>query len=362
MAAPCRWCWNSANSSWPAIGVADASDRRAVFTVIGTDFFPTADVGIIKLHYRAPPGTRIEETEKLVLDVERHIRQIIPASELHTINDMIGLPIYYNLALVPTDNVSGMDAEILIQLSEGHQPSVDYMREMRKQLPGAFPGSTFYFQTADIVSQVLNFGLSAPIDVQIQGADINKSYDIGRTLLASMEKIPGVVDAHVQQVMSYPGLKINVDRQRAAEVGLSQRDVANNMLTGPVLQLRRVAVLLPQSRQWRELFCGGADAAAAGLDRLPIDEHAHGRRRHGRRQPLSTAPGAPTLRLSDIANVAPATDMESINHYTVQRVIDVDANIDGRDLGAVAADIQTRHRQDQARPARHHRHHHPRPE
>src|SRR6478752_452016 len=117
-------------------------------SVIGMDFFPTADVGIIKLHYRAPPGTRIEQTERLVLDVERHIREIIPKTELHTINDMIGLPIYYNLALVPTDNVSGMDAEILIQLGEGHRPSVDYMREMRRRLPGAFPGSTFYFQTA----------------------------------------------------------------------------------------------------------------------------------------------------------------------------------------------------------------------
>ncbi|HTC83530.1 MAG TPA: efflux RND transporter permease subunit [Rhizomicrobium sp.] len=310
-----------------------------LFTVIGTDFFPTADVGIIKLHYRAPPGTRIEQTEKLVLDVERHIREIIPPAELHTINDMIGLPIYYNLALVPTDNVSGMDAEILIQLAEGHRPSVDFMREMRRQLPSTFPGSTFYFQTADIVSQVLNFGLAAPIDVQIQGADINKSYDIGKTLLASMEKVPGVADAHIQQVMIYPGLKINVDRQRAIEVGLSQRDVSNNMLTGlsssagvspsfwlsPVNGVNYfVAVQMPLPQvstvsQLMNMPMAGALAPA---------------------NPLSAAPGAPTLRLSDIASVAPYTDMESINHYTVQRVIDVDANIDGRDLGGVAADIQ----------------------
>ena len=310
-----------------------------LFTVIGTDFFPTADVGIIKLHYRAPPGTRIEQTEKLVLDVERHIREIIPPAELHTINDMIGLPIYYNLALVPTDNVSGMDAEILIQLAEGHRPSVDFMREMRRQLPSTFPGSTFYFQTADIVSQVLNFGLAAPIDVQVQGADINKSYDIGKTLLASMEKVPGVADAHIQQVMIYPGLKINVDRQRAIEVGLSQRDVSNNMLTGlsssagvspsfwlsPVNGVNYfVAVQMPLPQvstvsQLMNMPMAGALAPA---------------------NPLSAAPGAPTLRLSDIASVAPYTDMESINHYTVQRVIDVDANIDGRDLGGVAADIQ----------------------
>jgi multidrug efflux pump subunit AcrB len=310
-----------------------------LFTVIGTDFFPTADVGIIKLHYRSPPGTRIEQTEKLVLDVERHIREIIPANELHTINDMIGVPIYYNLALVPTDNVSGMDAEILIQLSEGHKPSAQYMREIRRRLPAVFPGSTFYFQTADIVSQVLNFGLAAPIDVQIQGADINASYDTGRKLLAAMEKIPGVADAHIQQVMTYPGLKINVDRQRAAEMGLSQRDVSNNMLTGlsssagvspsfwlsPVNGVNYfVAVQMPLPQV----------STVGQLMNMPMASPA------APANPLAAASGAPALRLSDIANVAPYTDMESINHYTVQRVIDVDANVDGRDLGGVAADIQ----------------------
>jgi multidrug efflux pump subunit AcrB len=307
-------------------------------TVIGTDFFPTADVGIIKLHYRAPPGTRIENTEKLVLDVERHIRQIIPPSELHTINDMIGVPLYYNLALVPTDNVSGMDAEILIQLNQGHRPSAQYMREMRHRLPGAFPGSIFYFQTADIVSQVLNFGLSAPLDVQIQGADIGASYDVGRKLLAEMEKIPGVADSHIQQVMSYPGLRINVDRQRAAEVGLAQRDVANNMLTGlsgsagvspsfwlsPVNGVNYfVSVQMPIPQV----------STVSQLMNMPMTAP-------GAPPTLSTAPGAPNLRLSDVASIAPYTDMESINHYTVQRVIDVNANVDGRDLGGVAADIQ----------------------
>jgi multidrug efflux pump subunit AcrB len=312
----------------------------ALFTSIGTDFFPTADVGIIKLHYRAPPGTRIEDTEKLVLDVERHIRQIIPASELHTINDMIGVPIYYNLALVPTDNVSGMDAEILIQLNQGHAPSVNYMRQMRAKLPPAFLGSTFYFQTADIVSQVLNFGLSAPIDVQIQGADINASYATGRKLLASLEKIPGIVDAHVQQVMSYPGLKIDVDRQRAAEVGLTQRDIANNMLTGlsssagvsPSFFLSPangvnylVAVQMPQPQI----------SSVSQLMNMPMSTP------NAPTNALSAAPGAPVMRLSDVASISPTTDMESINHYTVQRVIDLDANIDGRDLGGVASDIRT---------------------
>jgi multidrug efflux pump subunit AcrB len=310
-----------------------------VFTIIGTDFFPTADVGIIKLHYRAPPGTRIEETEKLVLEVEKYIRRIIPPGELKTINDMIGVPIYYNLALVPTDNVSGMDAEILIQLAEGHRPSADYMQAMRQKLPAAFPGSTLYFQTADIVSQVLNFGLAAPIDVQVQGADIYKSYDTARLLLAAMKKIPGVADAHIQQVMSYPGLRINVDRQRAIAVGLSQRDVANNMLTGlssssgvspsfflsPVNGVNyfvAVQMPLPQVSTVSQLM----NMPMAGPS-VPAN-------------PISATPGAPSLRLSDVAGVKPVADMESINHYMVQRVIDVDANVVGRDLGAVAADIQ----------------------
>jgi multidrug efflux pump subunit AcrB len=309
-------------------------------TTIGTDFFPTADVGIIKLHYRAPIGTRIENTEKLVLAVERRIRQIIPPSELGTINDMIGVPLYYNLAFVPTDNVAGMDAEILIQLNEGHRPSVEYMRAMRKALPPAFPGSTFYFQTADIVSQVLNFGLSAPIDVQIQSADINKSYDLARKLLGSVATIPGVVDSHILQVMSYPDLHVDVDRQRAAEVGVNQSQVANNLLTAltssanvsPSFYLSPqngvnyvVAVQMPLEQV----------SSVSQLMNMPIT--APGTPLN----PVSASPGAPVTRLSDIASVAPATDMESINHYTVQRVIDVDANLDGRDLGAVTADIRS---------------------
>jgi multidrug efflux pump subunit AcrB len=310
-----------------------------LFTVIGTDFFPTADVGIIKLHYRAPTGTRIENTERLVLDVERHIRQIIPPAELHTINDMIGLPINYNLAFVPTDNVGGMDAEILIQLNPGHKPSVDYMRQMRAELPSAFPGSIFYFQTADIVSQVLNFGLSAPIDVQIQGTDVEGSYAVGQSLLKYLERIPGVADPHIRQVTSYPGLKVSVDRQRAAEMGLSQRDIANNMLTGlsssvgiapsfflsplnGVNYFVAVQMPLPQISSVSELMNMPMVAPGAPANAL------------------ATAPGAPTVRLSDVADIAPVTDMESINHYTVQRVIDVDANIDGRDLGSVASDIR----------------------
>src|SRR4051794_10123978 len=161
---------------------------------LGMDFFPSADVGLIKLHFRAPPGTRLEETEKLVLQVEDAVRKIIPEEELDTVNDTVGVPSSFNLAFVPSDNVGNMDAEILISLKHGHHPTIGYMRAIRRELPAQFPSSLFYFQTADIVSQVLNFGLPAPIDVQIQDVNFERSYVLAQRLLQRMKTIPGVAD------------------------------------------------------------------------------------------------------------------------------------------------------------------------
>src|SRR6185437_1111601 len=199
-------------------------------TTVGTDFFPTADVVIIKLHYRAPIGTRLEETERLILQVDDKIRHIIPAEALGTISDVTGVPFSYNHAIVPSDNVSSADAEITIQLKGEHRPSADYIHQIRAELPKAFPGSQFYFQNGDIVSQVLNFGLSAPIDVQIQAQNFEQAQALARQVLLAMQKIPGVADPHIVQILNYPSLQVNVDRLKAAELGLSQRDVSNNML------------------------------------------------------------------------------------------------------------------------------------
>jgi multidrug efflux pump subunit AcrB len=198
--------------------------------IIGTDFFPATDSGMMKLHFRAPSGTRIEETEKIVDAAETRIEKIIPAAELRTINDMIGVPVSFNLAFVNTDNASGMDAEILISLAEGHKPTVGYMKKIRKDLNDHFPGCTIYFQSADIVSQVLNFGLSAPVDVQIQFADYNKSYEYARKIRDRIRAIPGVEDVAIKQVLDYPTLNVDVDRVRAAQLGLTQRDIANDVL------------------------------------------------------------------------------------------------------------------------------------
>ncbi|MEA2744885.1 MAG: hypothetical protein QOG25_3256, partial [Acetobacteraceae bacterium] len=312
----------------------------AVAGTIGLDFFPSADVGLIKMHYRAPPGTRIEETERQVLQVEEAVRRIIPAAELDTVNDTVGVPSSFNLAFVPSDNVGAMDAEILISLKPGHHPTNDYIRAIRAKVPPQFPGSLVYFQTADIVSQVLNFGLPAPIDVQIQDVNFDRSYGLAQQLVQRMKTIPGVADAHIVQVLNYPGLQIDVDRMRAAKLRVSQRDVANNMLTSlsssvlvsPNFFLNpqnnvnySVAVQTPlsQIKTLDDLMATPVNAPVASATADP-----------------AALPSAPVMRLGDVATAYPRSSLESVNHYTVQRELDIAANVDGRDLGATAADIQ----------------------
>lgn len=198
--------------------------------VIGLDFFPHVDAGLMKLHFRAPIGTRIEETEALVADVEQHIRATVPPNELETIDDNIGLPIFYNLAFVRTENVGGMDADILVQLEPKHAPTSTYEARLRDDLARSFPGSQAWFEPADIVSQVLNFGTAAPIDVQIEGDDLERTYDLALDLASKLRRIPGTADVRVPQVLDYPALRVNVDRARAIQVGLDEQQVANNLL------------------------------------------------------------------------------------------------------------------------------------
>jgi multidrug efflux pump subunit AcrB len=313
----------------------------ALATRLGMDFFPSADVGLIKLHYRAPAGTRIEQTEKLVLQVEDRIRQLIPADELDTINDNVGIPSSFNLAFVPSDNVGSMDAEILISLKSEHHPTIGYIRAIRSHLPDEFPGSIFYFQTADIVSQVLNFGLSAPVDIQIQDVNFERGYGLSQQLLQKLRLIPGVADPHLVQVLNYPSLQVDVDRLRAIKLGLGQRDVANNMLTtlsssslvAPNFFLNpqnnvnyNVSVQTPI-----EQINSVADLLNTAVSK-PDTSGVTG---------PTTLPSAPVMRLADVAAISPRSSLESVNHYTVQRVIDIAANVDGRDLGSTAAEIQT---------------------
>ncbi len=317
--------------------------------LVGTDFFPRTDAGLMKMHVRAPAGTRIEETERLVLDVERTIREVVPREELATINDMIGLPVSYNLAFVQTDNVNEMDAEVLVQLAAGHAPTDRYVRALRARLPEAFPAVTFYFQPADIVSQVLDFGLSAPIDVQIEGNDLGASYVLARRLRDELRQVPGAVDVHVKQELSYPTLKVDVDREKAAGVGLTQRDVANDaivalsssLLVSPSYYLNpannvnySVVVRVPTEK---------LDSVEALLG-LPISPPTASLSP----PPASTPddPGArpesPTQTLGSLATVHLEGRPSEVSHYTVQRVLDVTAGVEGRDLGGVAAEIRAK--------------------
>jgi multidrug efflux pump subunit AcrB len=326
-----------------AAGAIAIASLGLVF-VVGTDFFPSVDAGLMKLHFRAPVGSRIERTEELVGEVENGIRAIVPKDEIETINAMIGIPISYNLAFVQTDNVSAMDAEILVALKPDHAPTAGYMRRIRAMLTHDFPGASAYFQPADIVSQVLNFGLSSPIDLQVESADLQKGYEIARRLRDGVAEVAGTADAHIVQVIDYPALKVDVDRLRAAQAGIAQRDVANNLLVSlsssglvapsyflnPHNNVNYFVVVktpLPQLASVDQVM---ATPLTTGT---PLVNNSAG-------PGPAAVPEAPTQMLSGIAEVHPGGSPEQINHYTVQRVIDVGANVEGRDLGNVAADIQ----------------------
>jgi multidrug efflux pump subunit AcrB len=313
--------------------------------VVGTDFFPQVDTGLMKLHVRGPPGTRIERTEELTGQLEQRIRQIIPAEELETINDMIGLPLYYNLAFVQTDNVGGMDAEILISLKQQHHPTARYMRQIRQMVDQEFPGVTAYFQPADIVSQVLNFGLAAAIDVQVEYPNLQASFPYARRLRDAIREVPGTTDVHIAQVLDYPTLMLEVDRERAARLGLTQRDVANNVLislsssslVAPSFFLNplnnvnyTVVVKTPLSRV----------ESVSDLLSTPMTNAASPLQQPEQAAIPSALPEPPAQRLNNLVELYPEVTPSQLNHYTVQRVLDVTARVDGRDLGSVASDIQ----------------------
>jgi multidrug efflux pump subunit AcrB len=312
--------------------------------VVGTDFFPSTDVGLMKLHFRSPSGTRIEETERLVDQAEAHIQQIIPADELNTINDMIGIPAFFNLGFVGTDNTGSMDADILVSLKEKHRPTVGYMKKIREDLQEHFPGCSVYFQPADIVSQVLNFGLSAPIDIQIQYPDYNKSWEYARTLRDGMRQIPGAQDVNIKQVLDYPTLKLNVDRVRAGQMGLTQRDVANDML----IALSSSGTVSPSyyiNPQNNVNYLVAVKVPTENLNSVqslmatPLTPATNSLTSNPTGAPMDL-PGSQTQTLGNIASVSTENRYNLINHYTVQRVMDITANVEGRDLGSVSKAIE----------------------
>lgn len=319
--------------------------------VIGQDFFPNSDTGLMKLHVRAQSGSRIEETEKLVAQIEEKIRTIIPEDELETINSVIGVPVFYNLAFVPTDNVNGADAEIFIALKKEHHPTDLYRQRIRQGVIDDFPSIVANFQPADIITQVLNFGLSAPIDVQIEGRDLSQSYAIGQKLMQKMRAVPGLTDVTMKQVFDYPALRMNVDRVKAAQMGVSQRDVANSMLialsgsstvapsfylnpTNNVTYPISVKVPLQRLASVSDLMgvtvtsSTGVGATASTLSGVAPPP-----------SPLQT-PQSQTQRMGNLVTLQSMAEMNSVSHVNVQRVLNVTANVEGRDLKSVSTALE----------------------
>jgi len=338
--------------------------------LIGSDFFPTVDSGQMRLHAQAPAGTRIEQTELIFAAIEREIRQVIPSREIDTIIDNIGIPNSgFNLAFGDSAVIGTGDGDILISLKEGdHGPTADYVVSLRKRLNQMFPDVVFFFEAANITNQILNFGLPAAIDVQVVGRDATANYAIARNLSEKISHIPGAADVHIHQVVDYPEIRLNVDRTKAGQFGLTQRDVSNSLLislssSGQVAPAQwmnwtngvnyQVAVQTPQYKM------NSVDA----LLRTPIAAPQASVASHTADSPAGSsnlsnssigaapsqasaaygnpgmASGNPQL-LSNLAGVERGVAPEIVNHYNVQPLFDVYANIDRRDLGSVGSAVE----------------------
>jgi multidrug efflux pump subunit AcrB len=298
--------------------------------LLGTDLFPTVDAGQIRLHLRAPIGTRVEETAAVCDRVEQSLRRQISPDDLSGISDNIGFPNSgINVTLGNSGVIGTSDAEILISLTPDHRTTpVDYMRKLRQTLPREFPGTDFYFQPADIVSQVLNFGLPAPIDVQLTGPNVRQNFILARTLLPRLQAVPGAVDVHIQQSFDQPQLNITVDRTKAEEVGMTQTVVANNALvslsnsftTAPNFWVSpqgvtyNVATQTPQYRMDSYSALRGMPVIGGGVN--------------------------PQAQLLDnLATISRDAGPDVASQYDIQNVIDIYATPQDRDLGGVSGDV-----------------------
>jgi CzcA family heavy metal efflux pump len=321
------------NFSLACVAILILSSLAMLF-VVGQDFFPSIDAGMMSLHVRMPTGTRVEHTELMVDNIERTIRTVVPADELQGISDNIGLPISYDLAFYQTDSIGPQDADLLIQLKPDHRPTALYQQKIRKLLSRQYPNVTAYFQAADIVSQVLNFGLPAAIDAQINGNNLQSDYDIALRLKDKMSLIPGISDLRIAEPQDYPTFGVNVDRDKALQLGITQQQVASSMLS------TLSGAMLLQPNFWLDPKSGVNYSVVSQAPQHLFDSVAT-----LSNIPLSTPPsatgtqGQPQL-LGNLSTITHGWDPAVVAHYTVQRVIDVDAAVQGRDLGSVASAVQ----------------------
>jgi multidrug efflux pump subunit AcrB len=306
-----------------------------LFPFVGRDFFPTVDAGQLRLHVRCPPGTRIEETENRFARVEDEIRKIIPQKELATVLDNMGIPnSSINLSLSDGSVMSPADGEILISLNENHRPTAEYMRTLRKELPRKFPDLTFFFAPSDIVTQVLNFGISAPVDIQVAGpvASNPKNLAVAELIKKDVASIPGVVDVRMQQVPRTPDIRVNVDRTLASQLGVTQRDVAGDVLvslsssnqTAPNFWVN------PQNGVNYSIYVQTPQYklnTLNGLDNTPI-------------VPSGVTRAEDTQLLANLATITRSYSPTNITHYNVRPSFDVLLGVQGTDLGKAADAIE----------------------
>ncbi|WP_414439270.1 efflux RND transporter permease subunit [Burkholderia sp. 22PA0106] len=299
--------------------------------VLGRDFFPSVDAGNIRLHMRAQTGIRIEETARLADQVEKVVREVVPADQLETIVDNLGLPSSgINLSYSNAGTIGTLDGEIMIALKEGHPPANGYVETLRRVLPERFPGVEFFFQPSDIVTQILNFGQPAAIDVQLQGNDASSNMAIASRLLKRVRTVPGAVDAHILQRIDEPTLTAYMDRTRMQELNLSAQNVAQNML-----------ISLAGTSQTTPTFWVNPQTGV----QYPLTIQTPQYQIHSVGDLLSTpiaasgAPGTPYQLLANLAELKRGVDPAVVTHYNIRPVTDLYVSVDGRDLGGVASDI-----------------------
>jgi multidrug efflux pump subunit AcrB len=311
------------------LAVVVASFGLAPF--LGANFFPSVDSGQITLHVRPQVGTRIEDASAMFGDIEKEIRKVIPPTELTTIVDNIGMPISaVNTVYSNTGMIGYQDGDIFISLNAKHHPTADYVRTLRERLPAAFPGATFSFPPADIISQILNFGSPAPLDLQIAGPDLKKNQAYALELLRRMRTVRGIADARIQQSMDNPELRVDVNRTRMAQLGLTELNVTNSVTTSlagssqtaPVFWLNPAnGVSYPVVAQTPEYSVNTLPA----LENLPV---------------TSATPTSGLQILGGLGKITRDQSNAVVSHYDIQPVIDIYATTQGRDLAGVARDVQ----------------------
>lgn len=301
-----------------------------LFPWLGQDFFPAIDAGQFKLHLRAQTGTRIEETAKLCDQIDSSIRELIPPAEISNILDNIGLPYSgINTSYSNSGAIGPADADIQVSLEEKHRPTVDYIRRLRAKLPEQFPGVTFYFLPADMVSQILDFGMPAPIDIQVLGPNLAGNRAFADHLLQEVKYIPGVTDLRIQQPFNQPKLFVNIDRTKSQLVGFSTRDVAGNIL-----------VALSGSFQTSPTFWLNPKSGVSYNIAAQSPQYRMDSLQDIRNIPV-TGNGAPLQILSSLASIQRGQGLGTVTHYNIAPAIDVFGSVDGTDLGSVSKEIDS---------------------